>query len=86
MKVLTLSSGGMNWTWYIVGVLSDGQFTVLAYDRLHNERDVHPEVNGTGELIEADRITRHVVSIRIDGKLYPVANPRQVFSYPKLKD
>ena len=86
MKILTLSSGGINWTWYIVGVLSDGQFTVLAYDRLHNERDAHPDVNGIGSLIEAGRGDRRVIAVRIGDKTYPVVNPDHVFSYPKLKD
>ena len=86
MKILTLSSGGINWTWYIVGVLSDGQFTVLAYDRLHNERDAHPAPDEVGSFIESKEGDRRVISVRIGDKTYPVVNPDHVFSYPKLKD
>lgn len=86
MKILTLSSGGINWTWYIVGVLSDGQFTVLAYDRLHNERDAHPAPDEVGSFIESKEGDRRVISVRIGEKVYPVANPNNIFSYPTLKD
>jgi len=86
MKILTLSAGGINWTWYIVGTLSEGKFKVLAYDRLHNARDTHPSIDGLGDIVESNDSERRAISIRIGDELFPVVNPFPVFSYPTLKD
>ena len=84
MRIVTIDCGGINWTWFLVGVLSGGSIKILAYDRLHNERDLQPTSDGIGEVIEADQITRQVIAVMFNGTRYTVTNPMQVFSYPGL--
>ena len=84
MRIVTLNCGGINWTWFLVGVLSGGSIKILAFDRLHNERDPQPTSDGIGEVIESDKITRQVIAVLFNGTRYTVTNPMQVFSYPGL--
>ena len=78
------SGAGMNWTWYAeVETHEDGTATIWLHDRLHNERDSHPEAAGTFRMQE-DK-TRTVEAVWLDGKLYPVRNSQYVFAYPEFK-
>ena len=78
------SGGGINWTWYAdIETYADETAEIWLHDRLHNERDVHPEAAGTFRMQE-DK-TRTVEAIWLDGKLYPVRNKQHVFAYPKFK-
>ena len=80
MRIVTLDCGGMNWTWFLVGVVSGGSIKVLAYDRLHNERDPQPISDGHAQVIESDNVTRQVIAVDWNGTRYSVSNPMQVLS------
>lgn len=83
MTDMILTTGGINWTWYLhITIGDDAMVTIHRYDRLHNERDAgrHPKVDGHGCLIEDD--DRIVQAVEIgDDTVYLVANPKYVFDY-----
>lgn len=90
-KRVTLASGGINWTWYIVALLDGSHCTVELYDRLHNDRDrlKQPKTDGAGTLLQSqgDRIVYALEIHNGECKgLYTVDNPQHVFSYPAFND
>ena len=83
------STGGINWTWYVGCILHDaGTATVLAHDRMHNQRDYpHPTDAGMCRVVEDKDRTFIALQVCRPGsavQTYRVANPQYVFAYDKL--
>ena len=84
-EIKTYESIGINWVWYLDVIHNPNMtVTIVNHYRMHKyEGDKHPDAVGTYELTETDDSKRIVISARLGGVIYKVANPKYVFDYGK---
>ncbi len=60
----TLSSGGINWTWYLECELHDDDtVTILRHYRLHNDRDAGHPASSSGRYAIGEDDARNAVEV-----------------------
>lgn len=86
--IRTICDGGINWNWYLCGDFNEDTKTVhvFYYQRWHkyeNRGSKHPRHENTSiRLIENSK--RILESINLDGVIYTVSNPSQIFTYHNM--
>ena len=99
---MTLSGGGINWSWFLViQRTSKLRCRIINHFRLHNWRDPnHPKTNGSYRIIEDEKPigkdgwkSRNAMAVRMwtnevtqEGVRMKVTNPGYVFGYDGKTD
>jgi hypothetical protein len=81
MKLYSIN--GINWIWYIGAIEhEDNTVTITLHDRLHCDRDSHPEATPLGLRFKESPGRIAIALAYPDGNDKPLRNPGYVFGFP----